>query len=50
MLQISELEELRLESYDNAVNYKEKMERIHDIGIQGKSFQVGRQFWYSTQG
>lgn len=33
MLQISELEELRLESYDNAVNYKKRMKRLHDMDI-----------------
>lgn len=42
MLQINELEELRLKSYDSAVNYKEKMKRINNIGIRGKAFHVGQ--------
>lgn len=39
-LQLCELEEMQIESYDNAVFYKERMKRIHDMGIQGKTFRT----------
>ncbi|XP_057771077.1 uncharacterized protein LOC130990865 [Salvia miltiorrhiza] len=41
-LQLSELEELRLEAYDNAVLYKERTKRIHDAKIRNKEFRVGQ--------
>ncbi|XP_057811669.1 uncharacterized protein LOC131025907 [Salvia miltiorrhiza] len=41
-LQLSELEELRLEAYDNAVLYKERTRRIHDAKIRKKEFWVGQ--------
>ena len=40
-LQLSELEELRQEAYDNAVIYKEKTRAWHDKQILRKSFKVG---------
>lgn len=36
------MEELRLEFYDNALNYNERMKRIHDIGFRGKTFSTGQ--------
>ncbi|XP_057811489.1 uncharacterized protein LOC131025714 [Salvia miltiorrhiza] len=41
-LQMSELEELRSESYNNAVLYKERTKRIHDAKIRKKKFWVGQ--------
>ncbi|XP_057775171.1 uncharacterized protein LOC130994158 [Salvia miltiorrhiza] len=41
-LQISELEELRLEAYNNIVLYKERTRRIHDTQIRKKEFWVGQ--------
>ncbi|XP_056698075.1 uncharacterized protein [Spinacia oleracea] len=41
-LQLLELEELSLESYENAKNYKEKTKAFHDKMIARKSFQVGQ--------
>ncbi|XP_057796177.1 uncharacterized protein LOC131012254 [Salvia miltiorrhiza] len=39
-LQMSELEELWLEAYDNAVLYKERTRRIHDARIRKKEFWI----------
>ncbi|XP_057770838.1 uncharacterized protein LOC130990632 [Salvia miltiorrhiza] len=41
-LQMSELEELRLEAYDNAVLYKKRTRKIHDAKIRKKEFWVGQ--------
>ncbi|XP_057807026.1 uncharacterized protein LOC131021733 [Salvia miltiorrhiza] len=41
-LQMSELEELRLEAYENAVLYKERTRRIHDAKIRKKEFWTGQ--------
>ncbi|XP_057806502.1 uncharacterized protein LOC131021332 [Salvia miltiorrhiza] len=41
-LQLSELEELRLKVYDNAVLYKERTRRIHDAKIRKNEFLVGQ--------
>jgi hypothetical protein len=43
MLQLSELDELRLFSYENAKLYKEKTKRWHDKHIQPRNFEVGQQ-------
>ena len=37
-LQLPELENLRLEAYDNSRRYKEKMKAVHDQHIQRKEF------------
>lgn len=41
LLHISELDELRLESYDNAKLYKERTKRWHDKGILRREFKEG---------
>ncbi|XP_021750408.1 uncharacterized protein LOC110716081 [Chenopodium quinoa] len=41
-LQLLELEELRLEAYENAKIYKDKTKAFHDKNIARKSFQVGK--------
>jgi hypothetical protein len=40
-LQLQELEEIRLEAYDNAEIYKEKTKAWHDKKIWRKTFKVG---------
>lgn len=40
-LQLQELEELRLEAYDNSVIYKGKSKAFRDAKILRKEFQVG---------
>ena len=42
MLQLSELEEFRNETYENAKIYKEKMKAWHDKHISRKEFEVGQ--------
>ncbi|WCJ22553.1 Gag-Pol polyprotein [Euphorbia peplus] len=42
-LQLNELEEFRLFSFENAVKYKEKTKMWHDKRIQKKEFQEGQQ-------
>ncbi|KAL1533430.1 hypothetical protein AAHA92_33314 [Salvia divinorum] len=41
-LQLQELEELRLESYDSAMWYKERMKLWHDKNLRTKELQVGQ--------
>ncbi|XP_047949328.1 uncharacterized protein LOC125195186 [Salvia hispanica] len=41
-LQLQELEELRLESYDSAMWYKERTELWHDKNLRVKELQVGQ--------
>ncbi|KAL1563684.1 hypothetical protein AAHA92_06120 [Salvia divinorum] len=41
-LQLQELEELRLESYDAAMWYKERTKLWHDRNLRAKSLQVGQ--------
>jgi hypothetical protein len=41
-LQLQELEELRLEAYENSKLYKERMKKVHDKLIQRKEFMVGQ--------
>ena len=43
LLQLSELEELRNEAYDNARIYKDKTKKWHDQRIQRKEFRAGEQ-------
>ncbi|XP_028800238.1 uncharacterized protein LOC114755516 [Neltuma alba] len=40
-MQIQELEEIRLEAYENSRMYKEKTKLIHDKGIFRKHFKEG---------
>jgi len=41
-LQLQQLEELRLEAYENSKNYKEKVRHFHDNRILRKEFTVGQ--------
>ncbi|KAL1554917.1 hypothetical protein AAHA92_15421 [Salvia divinorum] len=41
-LQMQELEELRLESYDSAMWYKERTKMRHDKNLRRKEFQIGQ--------
>ncbi|XP_074297762.1 uncharacterized protein LOC141628533 [Silene latifolia] len=41
-LQLQELEEIRLDSYENAALYKEKTKAWHDKMISRRSFEVGK--------
>ena len=41
-LQLSELDEIRLEAYENAKFYKEKTKKFHDSMIIKKDFMVGQ--------
>ena len=43
LLQLSELEELRNEAYDNVVIYKDKTKKWHDQRILRKEFRAGEQ-------
>ncbi|XP_073152098.1 uncharacterized protein [Henckelia pumila] len=43
LLQLQELEEFRLEAYENAKIYKEKTKRWHDQNIVNREFEVGQQ-------
>ena len=40
-LQLQELEEIRLEAYDNSVIYKGKTKAFHDAKLSRKEFHVG---------
>ncbi|XP_038882228.1 uncharacterized protein LOC120073451 [Benincasa hispida] len=40
LLQLSELEDLRLESYENSLIYKQRVEEFHDRMIMPKEFEV----------
>nr|KYP43765.1 Pol polyprotein [Cajanus cajan] len=42
-LQLQQLEELRLEAYENSKIYKEKVKRFHDSHLLRKEFKVGQQ-------
>ncbi|XP_062107954.1 uncharacterized protein LOC133818863 [Humulus lupulus] len=41
-LQLNELKEMRLFSYENAKLYKEKTKRLHDQKIQARVFEKGQ--------
>ena len=43
LLQLSELEEFRLNAYESAIIYKEKIKYWHDKHIQKRNFEVGQQ-------
>ena len=40
---MNELDEIRLEAYQNSMFYKEKTKRFHDSSIARKEFVVGQQ-------
>lgn len=40
-MQLSELEEIRLEAYDNSVIYKGKAKAFHDAKLTRKHFDIG---------
>ena len=44
-LQLSELEELRDEAYNNAVTYKANMKAYHDAKLKLKTFEKGQKVW-----
>ncbi|XP_027337203.1 uncharacterized protein LOC113850878 [Abrus precatorius] len=41
-LQLQELDELRLQAYENSRMYKEKVKKFHDTKTLGKEFSVGQ--------
>jgi hypothetical protein len=41
ILELHELDEMRLQSYENASIYKEKTKRIHDKHIMNREFREG---------
>ncbi|PNY13504.1 hypothetical protein L195_g010160 [Trifolium pratense] len=43
LLKLNELEELRLQAYENAAIYKEKTKRFHDRRIKRRDFEPGQQ-------
>ena len=45
LLQLSELDELRNESYISSQIYKEKMKNYHDKHIRGKNFFMDQKVW-----
>ncbi|XP_075088149.1 uncharacterized protein LOC142170201 [Nicotiana tabacum] len=45
LLQLNELDELRLHSYENAKLYKQKMKRWNDKHIKPRHFEPGPQRW-----
>jgi phenylacetate-coenzyme A ligase PaaK-like adenylate-forming protein len=49
-LQLTELEELRNDAYDNSRKYKEHMKMVHDQGILRRSFEQVRKFFFTTLG
>ena len=42
MLDINELDEIRLDAYDSSRLYKEKTKRWQDKGLTGRNFEVGQ--------
>ena len=42
MLQLNELDEFRLHTYENAKIYKEKVKKWHDKKLYPRSFKVGQ--------
>ena len=44
-LQLNELDEIRLDSYENAKLYKERMKNIHDNKIARKTFEPTQKVW-----
>ncbi|MCH90608.1 hypothetical protein A2U01_0011526 [Trifolium medium] len=43
LIKLNELEELRLQAYDNAAIYKEKTKHFHDKRLKRKEFEPGQQ-------
>ena len=48
-LQLQELEELRLEAYENARIYKDKTKAFHDKRISRKQFELHRKCYFMIQ-
>ena len=44
-LQLSELEELRMEAYENSKQYKARMKAFHDKHISRKTFEPNQKVW-----
>ncbi|XP_022843362.1 uncharacterized protein LOC111366913 [Olea europaea var. sylvestris] len=42
LLQLNELDELRMEAYENSRTYKERTKKWHDMHIQRREFTVGQ--------
>ena len=50
LMQLSELDELRLKSYESAAIFKEKTKRWHDKHIHSKEFDIGQQvLWFNSR-
>jgi len=48
-LQLQELDEIRLEAYENFRIYKDKVRRYHDLRISRKKFNSGEKVLLITQ-
>jgi len=48
-LQLQELEEIRLEAYDNSIIYKGKTKAFHDAKLSRKEVSIGEKVYYSIQ-
>ena len=48
-LQLQELEELRLESFDSAMWYKEKTKMWHDKNLRTRISKLARKYYSSSQ-
>ncbi|XP_076951537.1 uncharacterized protein LOC143624929 [Bidens hawaiensis] len=44
-LKLNELEEIRDKAYECALNYKEKLKRVHDAKIPRRTFEAGKKVW-----
>ncbi|XP_076883018.1 uncharacterized protein LOC143531650 [Bidens hawaiensis] len=44
-LKLNELEEIRVDAYECASNYKEKLKRVHDAKIRKGTFEVRQKVW-----
>ncbi|XP_076881309.1 uncharacterized protein LOC143529381 [Bidens hawaiensis] len=47
-LKLNELEEIRDEAYECALNYKEKLKRVHDAKIRKRTFEVRKKVWLNN--
>ena len=48
-LQLNELEEMRLDAYENAKLYKERTKVFHNKHILGNPLQLGIKYFFTTQ-
>ena len=48
VLQLNELDEFRLEAYENAKLYKERTKRWHDKQLIKREFKIGQKCYYTT--